>query len=168
MAGLIYDLIEVLEGEIGFYTILLKISKEKTDIIVSGDVLALQKLTKKEQEAVSQNIRLEKQRETIVGDIALVLNEKKEGLTITKLIEKLENTIEEKEKLKTIQKRINDLIIQLKQVNEQNKVLLNQSMEMINFTMNAIQSTRSFTTNDYGDGGRFQGASGRNFFDTKQ
>lgn len=168
MAGLIHELMNVLEDEISLYDSLLEISKKKTDIIVAGDVNALHDLTKHEQEVVAKNLKLEKQRESIIEDIALVLNEKKENLTITKLIQKIGNLEKDKDRLKEIQTKIKDVLNKLKHSNDQNKILLEQSMEMINFTMNAIQSTRSFTTNDYGGSGQFQSRNGRNFFDTRQ
>lgn len=168
MAGLIHDLMDVLEEEISFYTILLEISKKKTDIIVLGDVSALQQLTTQEQEVVAKNLKLEKQREDIIEDIALVLNETKETLTIGKLIQRLQNTGEDQERLRQIQMEIQNILNELKQSNEQNKMLIKQSMEMVNFTMNAIQSTRSFTSNDYGVEGQIQNKTGRSFFDTRQ
>lgn len=168
MAGLIYDLMNVLEDEVLLYNNLLEISRKKTDIIVAGDVNALHELTKYEQEVIAKNLKLEKQRESIIGDIALVLNEKKENLTVTRLIQRLGNLEKDRDRLKELQIKIKDVLTKLKQSNDQNKVLLEQSMEMINYTMNAIQSTRSFTTNDYGDSGQFQNQNGRNFFDTRQ
>ncbi|WP_144428548.1 flagellar protein FlgN [Defluviitalea phaphyphila] len=168
MAGLVYDLMDILEDELLLYNKLLEISKRKTDIIVAGDVNALHELTKEEQEVVAKNLKLEKQREEIIGDIALVLNEKKETLTITRLIERLGDLEEDKKRLKEIQSKIKDVLAKLKQSNEQNKVLLEQSMEMISYTINAIQSTRSFSTNDYSNGGKIQNQSGQNFFDTRQ
>ena len=41
-------------------------------------------------------------------------------------------------------------------------------MEMIDFTINAIQSKRSFATNDYGQGGQMQSQNSRSFFDARQ
>jgi flagellar biosynthesis/type III secretory pathway chaperone len=170
VAGLVNDLIQILEEETLCYRNLLELSKEKTDILVAGDTAALQDLTKKEQMVVSKTTRLEKNREQVIDDIALVLNENKNTLTISKLLERLKDSGEESKKLKKVQSEIQNVIEDLKRSNEQNRVLLNQSMEMIDFTINAIQSKRTFTTNDYGQGGQMQGVNtnSRSFFDARQ
>jgi flagellar biosynthesis/type III secretory pathway chaperone len=168
VAGLIYELIEILDKEEICYKNLLEVSKEKTDIIIAGDTTALQNLTKKEQEVVAKTTRLEKNREQIIEDIALVLNEKKENLTISRLLEKLKKSGEDSQRLRKIQLEIQKTITELKRVNEQNRLLLNQSMEMIDFTINAIQSKRSFATNDYSQGGQMQSQNSRSFFDARQ
>ena len=105
MAGLINELIDVLTEEISCYEELLKISKGKTDIIVEGDVVSLQNLTSHEQEIVGKTIKLEKKREEIIEDIALVLNENKDTLTISKLLDKLKDTVQESKKLREIQQK---------------------------------------------------------------
>ncbi|WP_341875778.1 flagellar protein FlgN [Defluviitalea saccharophila] len=168
MAGLIYDLIKVLEEETLCYRNLLEMSKEKTDILVAGDTAALQELTKKEQAVVSKTARLEKNREQVIEDIALVLNEDKKSLTISKLLERLKNSGEESQRLKKVQLEMQNVLDDLKRSNEQNRLLLNQSMEMIDFTINAIQSKRTFTTNDYSQGGQMHSANSRSFFDARQ
>ncbi len=168
MAGLINELIDVLTEEISCYEELLKISKGKTDIIVEGDVVSLQNLTSHEQEIVEKTIKLEKKREEIIEDIALVLNENKDTLTISKLLDKLKDTVQESKKLREIQQKIQALISELKRVNDQNRILLNQSIEMIDYTINAIQSKYSYTTNDYSQRGQVQDLEGKSFFDAKQ
>jgi flagellar biosynthesis/type III secretory pathway chaperone len=167
VAGLIQDLIQVLEEETLCYKNLLELSKEKTDILVAGDTVALQELTKTEQTMVAKTLRLEKKRDQVIDDIALVLNEDKNSLTISKLLERLKNE-EERERLKAVQSEIKNVLEDLKRLNEQNRLLLNQSIDMIDFTLNAIQSTRSFTTNDYSQGGQMQSTNGRSFFDARQ
>lgn len=170
MAGLINELIDVLSQEIICYEELLNVSKEKTDIIVEGNVLSLQTLTKREQEIVGKTIKFEKIREQIIKDIALVLNENKDTLTISRLIEKLNNTVDEGQKLREVQEKIQSILSELKRINDQNKLLLNQSIEMIDYTINALQSKYSFTTNDYSQKGQMQDqdSRGQSFFDAKQ
>lgn len=168
MAGLINELIDVLTDEISCYENLLKISREKTDIIVQGNVEALQKLINHEQELVAKTAKFEKKREQIIEDIALVLNENKDTLTISKLLEKLQDNFEGSKKLKEVQQKIQALISELKIVNDQNRLLLNQSIEMIDYIINAIQSKYSYSTNDYSSSGQVQNTEGKSFFDAKQ
>jgi flagellar biosynthesis/type III secretory pathway chaperone len=98
----------------------------------------------------------------------LVLNENKDTLTISKLLDKLKDTVQESKKLREIQQKIQALISELKRVNDQNRILLNQSIEMIDYTINAIQSKYSYTTNDYSQRGQVQDLEGKSFFDAKQ
>ena len=78
MASLIENLITVLNEENSEYETLLAVSMEKTDIIVRGDVNALNELVAKEQSIVERINKLEKKRIEATGDIAIVLNRKPE------------------------------------------------------------------------------------------
>lgn len=168
MAGLIHELMKILEQEIECYHNILAVSRQKTPIIVEGNVPALQSLIQIEQEQVGRSIRLERDRQKIVQDIAIVINEKQEDLTISRLIEVLHTAPDDAEKLKQYQSQMIDTVLELKEVNEQNKKLLEQSLEFIDFTMNAIQSRRTIPNNSYHSGGVASEQGGRSFFDRKQ
>ncbi len=54
----------------------------KKDVIINGDLPSLQETTGREQEMAGLLLRLEKQREAITSDIALVTNHSNEAMTI--------------------------------------------------------------------------------------
>ena len=78
MASLIDELISVLEKETEEYHQLIDISSKKSKAIVKNDLEELRRITAVEQDFVSRLINLEKKREEVTNDIALVLNKKKE------------------------------------------------------------------------------------------
>ena len=169
MASLVKDLIKILEEETGCYKLLHEMADNKKDVIINGDLPSLQETTGREQEMAGLLLRLEKQREAITSDIALVTNHSNEAMTINKLIRLLDGQDEQAE----LQKVSDDLIaavIPLQKANKTNESLLQQSLEYVDFTMNAIQSSREpVAINNYQQKGYGDGAYGSNsFFDSKQ
>lgn len=170
MASLVRDLIEILEEETGCYKLLLTMADNKKDVIINGDMPSLQALTKDEQEMAGLLLRLEKNRAKLIEDIALVTNQSNEAMTVHKLIELLEGQ-EEQIELKEVSQALIDVVLPLQAANRQNDELLKQSLEFVDFTMNAIQSSRQpVVTNNYQSKGQAYGsfASGQSLFDSKQ
>lgn len=142
MASLIEELVYILDKELKVYRDLLSISKEKTQIIVNNKLEELQQLTEKEQIFTSRVSQFEKRREEIINDIAIVINRRSDELTINKLIELIGNSLKEQEQLVNIYDEFKSVLDELKQKNELNKKLIEQSLDFINFTVNAIQSSK--------------------------
>ncbi|MCT4543236.1 MAG: flagellar protein FlgN [Vallitalea sp.] len=168
MASLIDELITTLEQEKEWYIKLTNISQEKTDVIIKGDITALNELLINEQEMVSIVIGLEKTRETIIKDIAIVTNLNDDELTISKLANLLSNQKKENDKLIALRNDIKDAVGNLKVINDRNKILIKESLDYIDFTMNAIQSSSSLPNSNYQSKGNIYEAEGKSFFDAKQ
>lgn len=168
MASLIEELFSILEEETGCYKSLLDMADNKKEVIIKGDVPSLQEITKKEQELAGHILRLEKARQQNLIDICDVTNKKIEDVTIVKIIDLLQG--KEKDKLRTISNGLNEILIKLQEMNVTNKALIEQSIDYINFTVNAAQSLRSMPdTNTYqAKGNRYENTKGKNFFDAKQ
>ena len=71
-----------------------------------------------------------------------MLNKKKEDMTLTNLIELMDTRPEEKKQLADIKTRITSVLAELKTVNEQNAVLINQALEMVEFDLTLFRSLR--------------------------
>ncbi|MFP4697159.1 MAG: flagellar protein FlgN [Eubacteriales bacterium] len=170
MASLIEDLTETLLEELDCYKELLKISTKKTDVIINGDVPSLQKLTNEEQTLAGRVFRLDKKREELINDIGIVINKKPEELTLLNLIDMLDSQLKEKEKLYKINEELRSNLSQLKEKNEQNKVLIQQSLDFIDFTVNAIRSSRNVpeTAGYENKGTSSQANNHTSMFDAKQ
>jgi len=168
VASLIEELIGVLEEETGCYEKLLNMADNKKDVIIKGDVPSLQEITKVEQEMAGHILRLEKNRKQCIDDICLVLNKKTEDMTIKSLIGML--TGDDKVRLEEINEKLISIITDLQLHNEVHKKLIQQSLDFIDFTVNAVQSTTdAIPSNSYqAKGNRYDQYSGRNFFDAKQ
>ncbi len=142
MASLIDNLIDTLNKENEEYEILFELSTEKTGIIVKGDTQALSQMVQKEQEVVDRINILEKKRTEITKDIGIVLNRDPKDLTLPRLIELLARQERECSVLKQIHDKLSGTMSRMVSVNESNKVLLKESMEMIDFEINLIKSMK--------------------------
>ncbi len=137
------NLIDVLRKENSEYEELLKLSQRKTPIIVSGDLEQLQKVTDEEQMIVGRINQLEKQRQEVVADIANVLNKDVDTLKLTNIIAMLAARPTEQKLLAQVHDRLHDTVYTLKSVNEHNRELIANSLEMVEFEMNLLQAMKA-------------------------
>ena len=143
MASLMENLITVLDAESREYEGLLALSQKKTPIIVSGNLENLQKITDEEQEVVDRISHLEKKRVEVTADIANVLNKDVTTLKLVNLIEMLQGRPAEQNALAEAHDRLQAAVRELQRVNEQNKELLENALEMVEFEMNMLQAMRT-------------------------
>lgn len=143
MASLMEDLISILEQEDSLYEDLLKLSMSKTPVLISGDLEALSRITEDEQEIVNKVNALDKKREEGMKDIANVLGKDVKTLKLTDLIEILRNRPAEQNRLAAIYDKLSDTIGQMKRTNEQNRELIESSLEMVQFDMNVLQAYKA-------------------------
>ncbi len=171
MASLIDELISILEEECNVYQQLIPISEEKSQIIVKNDLTSLQDITSKEQTAISRINALERKRDQVMVNIRTVINRKTGEFTLKTLIELMEKQPKEQKALSLIHDNLKNTIQRLVEINNRNKSLIQQSLEMIEFNMNFIQSTwMSPGNNTYTKvASQYEAfASGTGMFDAKQ
>lgn len=153
MASLMENLIDVLRKECREYEGLLELSQKKTPVIVSGDLEALQKITDEEQGLVSRINHLEKERVEVTADIANVLNKDVKELKLAYLIRMLSGRPTEQTALAEAHDSLQASVKGLQRVNEQNRELLNNALEVVAFEMNMMQAMKAAPeTADYNRG----------------
>ena len=140
MASLMEVLIDVLEQENQEYEKLLSLSMRKTSVIVSEDLAELTKITDVEQIIVSRINHLDNQRNEAVNDIANVLNKDVDKLKIVDLIKMLAARPEEQEKLAVVFDKLRVSVRSVKRVNEQNRELIQDALQLVQFNMNVLQA----------------------------
>ena len=140
MASLMETLIEVLEKENLEYKNLLDLSMKKTPAIVSDNIKALAEITDEEQIIVSRINHLDRQRNEAVDDIANVLNKDVTKLKIVDLIKMLEARPQEQTKLASVFDELKRNVQAVKRINEQNRELIENALEMVQFNMQIMQS----------------------------
>ena len=170
MASLMEDFIDVLERENEEYQRLTELSNEKKQIIIDGDIPALEEITSREQEIAGVLKNLENKREEVVKDMSIVLSKEPEELTVTNMIAFLNKQPEEQRKLEDLKERLRSTLNEMADINGQNEVLLKQAMEMAEFDLTLFRSMRQApTTANYdrqaNNTGELLGSSG---FDAKQ
>ena len=172
MASLMENLIEVLDLESQEYENLLGLSMKKTPVIVSGELEELAKITDEEQIVVNKINRLEQKRQEVFSDIANVINKDVDMLMLKDLVEMLSTRPEEQQKLARVHDRLSTAVHEVKRVNGQNRVLIQNALEMVEFDMNMLQAMKAAPeTANYNKGayntGDHMGAGGA-AFDAKQ
>lgn len=133
-------LIDVLEQENQEYEKLLSLSMQKTSVIVSEDLAELTRITDEEQIIVSRINHLDHKRDEAVNDIADVLNKDVDKLKIVDLIKMLAARPEEQEKLAIVFDKLKESVRGVKRVNEQNRELIRNALELVQFNMNVLQA----------------------------
>ena len=111
-------------------------------MLIQNDLKKLKQITAQEQLLVDKVGIIGHRREEIIKNIGVVLNKKPEELNLTTLAGLLDKQPQEKEALTAIHDSLRIIMRRLVEVNERNKELIEDSLEMIEFQMNFIQSTR--------------------------
>lgn len=142
MASLIRDLITVLQEEEEIYEYLLPITREKKQVIIKNDLQSLQNITVEEQKAIEILNVLEHRREEVIVNIGTVLSMDPETMKISNIIDILEKQPQEQEELRAVHKKLKETIGELKRLNDLNRMLMEQSLEMIAFDLNVLQSMK--------------------------
>lgn len=171
MASLMEDLFTILNSEKEVYEQLIPISEKKTDILVRGDLKELEEITQEEQVLVEKVSAMGKKREEIIANIGIVLNRDAGTLDLSTLAELLAKQPEERKQLAELHDSLKAVMRRLVSINEKNKNLIENSLEMIEFNMNFIQSTRmSPGVNNYDRNASSKYSAGYNpgAFDAKQ
>lgn len=140
MASLIEVLINTLETENEEYTKLLEISRRKTPVIVKGDVDKLREIVAEEQIHLDKIAGLEGKRAESVKDIATVLNKDADALKVRDIIELLTGQGEIQHRLEEVHGKLKLTLNDMVAVNEINKNLIMESLEMVEFNINLVNS----------------------------
>lgn len=136
------ELVETLNREEQLYADLIPIQEDKLRAIVANDLAAIGRLSDEEQKLVDEVGVLETKRIRIANDIATVLGKPPGAMKLENMIDALKNQPKEQKILQELHDRLRRTISRLQDLNIRNKELLNQAMEMVEFNMNVIRSTR--------------------------
>lgn len=170
MASIIEVLMDVLEQEVKVHEELLDIAEKKTPIIIKGNLDELSEISELEQSKVEELTSLEKKREESMYDICMVLGKKPGTVKLSELIELMESQPSVKERLSNSYRQLKNVVYELKDRNEHNRILINDSLEMAEFSINLLQNTQIVPdTANYNKGAYNveQGGTDRALFDTK-
>ncbi len=166
MAGLINELIVNLNEMNDLYEQLIESGKEKREVIIKNNIEELQKINSNENILVGKTLKLDKKREELFSDIAFVLNKPSENITLTKLIEYIDKQAEA-EDVRKARDRASHLLAKLKEINESNRILIEEALNQTEFSMNVLRGTLSgkpYYCDTHGN----EIPTGDRFFDIKQ
>lgn len=142
MASLIENLLTNLSEERNGYEKLYELSAEKRSAIVDKNISVLEAVSEKEQNVSSLLRNLEKKRLSIIKDMSVVLGHDNENLTVSRIIELMDKQPEEQQRLIEARDLLVDAAGRMQFMNEQNRMLLEQAMEMVEFDLNLLKGMR--------------------------
>ena len=142
MASLLENLIDALDRECALYERLWKLSARKTPVIMQRDLAELSKITEDEQVVVSLINAVDKERAVAMKDISNVLGDKGKDMKLTDLVRMLDSRPNEQKKLALWRDKLKEVSTNVQRVNDQNQMLLQSSLEMIQYEMNIVQAAR--------------------------
>ena len=169
--SLMEELIQTLDAEEKCYSQLIPIEEEKTRAIIANDLEALQDITVREHDLVDETSALENKRERVAIDIATVLGRDPKTITLEQIASVLKNQPADQKKLQEVHDRLRRTVSRLQELNNQNKQLLKEAIDMVEYNMNVIRSTRmsSGSSNYSSDASEVAGmAPQHGMFDAKQ
>ncbi|MCT4613190.1 MAG: flagellar protein FlgN [Clostridia bacterium] len=166
MAGLLEELIINLNKENDLYKSLTNLGSKKTECIVENKIDEIGSLTNDEQRLITDLNRVIKKREEQFKDIAIVLSLDNQEITLNALIDKLEGN-ESQASLIEVRDEILKNVTEMREVNEENEVLIKQSMEYVEFTLNAIKTSSNISQDNGYYGEEMSSGRNANFFDSK-
>ena len=137
------NLITVLGGICDEYDNLLELSTKKKPAIISGNLEELSKITDEEQIVASRINHLDNKRREVIQDIANVVNRDVEDLILINIIQMLEPRPAEQQKLAKVYDRLKRVVHRVRAVNEQNRDLIMNALEMIEFDINMFQAMKA-------------------------
>ena len=165
MNAKIQELIKFLEEEIKIYQKVLKLSKEKTDIITKDKRIELEELINVEEQLVSEVQLIEKNRQELSLNIYSELGIDSKTGKVQDIIDNIPSA--DGAILSQKRKEFLDLIQELKKVNDINSNLINNSLEFVNLRMKIMSGTQEMTGNEYKATGKSNEGINRTMFDIK-
>lgn len=156
------ELLEILGKELDVYKKILEVSNNKTKLLKENKVKELEATTKEEEALVRDVVEMEKSRIEIVKSICRQYGKPEKSLKIEEICEFVDDS---KDELLNFKKEITEVLEELKKVNKVNSVLINSSLDYINFAVNMLTETSKNTV--YQAGGQQNMTAQRNLFDMK-
>lgn len=155
------SIIAALQQLIEIHQDMIKLSEEKTEIIKEGSVEKLQKQLVQEQKLIRLLEQAENNRQQQVISWYRQADKPLEEITITNILNVLEDE-EEQNALEEAAVQLANAVMKLKQQEQLNHSLLQQSMQFVQFSLNMINPT--IENFNYGNQ---QTGNNRSVFDSK-
>ncbi|WP_233252886.1 MULTISPECIES: flagellar protein FlgN [unclassified Geobacillus] len=152
-------LISILEAQAKLHESLYKLAQRKTEALKKNDMDALSMLMNEEQKHIFAIRQFEERRVRWMEKTF----PNAQNMTITRCIELADKT--EREKLTKLYERLTETIAQLKQANELNKQLLEQSLQFVSAMLDvAMPSAQPIT---YNETNQYEESLNRSIFESK-
>lgn len=146
---------------------LLTLSKAKTEAVKQSDNEQLVKVLTKERQVIQKIEQLERAREQLVDQFFTQLDIQSEEKTITDLLEAIEDPIRKQELEQSVAKLI-QLIVSIRENEQLNSELLQQSMQFVQLSLEMIQpQAQNISYGDHAKQKRTDSGQKKSVFDSK-
>jgi flagellar biosynthesis/type III secretory pathway chaperone len=142
VASLVDELLDDLRNENAEYEKLLVTADQKRQMIINGETEELEAITAKEEQLGNNLKAMEGRRVQILKDMAVVMGHDGEQVTVTQIIDMLNNQPGERDALTTARDQLLETATKLQIANRQNEILLQQALEMVEFDLTLFKSLR--------------------------
>lgn len=139
-------IVSVLDELIQVHHAFIELGQAKTEVIKKGDITLLEKLITKEDVMTKQVQQLEKKRIQAVGEFLRDHDIVPENITLEQLIKLV--PVDRRDELRDRQLKLMNTIIELKDLNDLNRQLIEQSLQLVNVTMNLLQPSAGVSNYD--------------------
>ena len=150
--GILQRLIRILYQEIVTYTKLLTSLEEKQQAIIQGKIENIQLITEKEQTILSDANLTEQERNISIANLRTKSDDMKDVENLTQLIAVVETKYHDR--LVEIQRSLQDVLAKVALKNEQNKFLLNHSINFLQTMIKDLLSSNDDMNDLYAQNGR--------------
>ena len=150
--AILQRLIRILSQEIVTYTKLLTSLEEKQQAIIQGKIENMQLITEKEQTILSDAKLTEQERNISIANLRTKSDDMKDVENLTQLIAVVETKYHDR--LAEIQRSLQDVLAKVALKNEQNKFLLNHSINFVQTMIKDLLSSNDDMNDLYAQNGR--------------
>ena len=150
--AILQRLIRILSQEIVTYTKLLTSLEEKQQAIIQGKIENIQLITEKEQTILSDAKLTEQERNISIANLRTKSDDMKDVENLTQLIAVVETKYHDR--LVEIQCSLQDVLAKVALKNEQNKFLLNHSINFVQTMIKDLLSSKDDMNDLYAQNGR--------------
>lgn len=130
--------LNIMEALITEHEHMLNISNEKTELMKAGKIDAFQKLLMQERKQTQAISQLEKKRVQAVDALFQEMGIENTDKTVTVLLEQMEEG-QQKREMEAAVSRLIDYIVQIRDVEQLNKELIQQSMTFVQLSLEMLQ-----------------------------
>ncbi|MDC3412224.1 flagellar protein FlgN [Aquibacillus sp. 3ASR75-11] len=148
----VQPIIEIMENLTRCHQSLYELSKEKTETLKSAETDKLQSLLVKERKQVQAITQLEEKRLEFVHNWCVTEGLDETNPTVTFLLDRLDDDNDEKIRMETALFQLTDTLVQLKQQEQLNANLTQQSLQFIELSMDMLDP--SLKNMNYGNRAR--------------
>jgi hypothetical protein len=142
-------LINVLEQQSNVYQVLVDLSQKMQDAIMINNITKIDSLIKMQMALVMKLSSLERKRSEIAKDISHKVSVPEENLNISEVKKHLGE--EQFSKLETLEMKLNESISVLAEINNTNSMLINNGLDLIEYSLEILGVTKDSTYNIKGN-----------------